>query len=449
MTYLNNINELNNALIVSSLQDGNNFPVDPNDPMKWDTSIPTNKDGTPNVTEILDRLRKMLEYLNVGNPMSFNTLTAIGIFMMNLSNNSVWSQLSPNDKAQISAFLNYNNILSNGDSLTDLISKAIIEGYHIQNGGDPAKTAAFVNYIQQLITNFAPDSMENPWILDLTISLDKEINVSPQFPRGESDFDTFAFGLGLKVEKIFTNSQYAQTVTDFFNDWRKEQIKEIYAKTSDPFLIYIMLLMLLFGQNNDDEMQIDGRGNLVNTASKYGQDINHIYDIFGKGHFNADSAKQFFDLLNQFNTHCGDARFANISPQIKTVYDAFFSTDPATGIIIPGSNPPMTVGQVYQIYMKQTPPDYNSLAMDLNTLQPGIPDPGSTTPPVTPPQYTSAINDLQQAISSITGFSQTQTTQTQQLIGTEEKLLTLLTTGLNSLIVDLNKQIMQAIGSTR
>lgn len=439
--------ENNNKTIINSLKntpaigDGNNFPIDPQDPTKWDTSIPRNSDGTPNIQAIIERIRLMLQYLTTGDPMSFNTLAALGEFMINLSNSQVWSQLSANDKLELNKFLNSNNILSNGTSLSTLISQAILEGYYYQNGCDPKKTEQFGAYIQDLINHFGGDAQECPWIADLTKSLEKEISLIPSF-KNTSNFDDFSFELGLETENIFISPDRSDAMAAFFKQWKEEQIKEIMSKTSDPFLLYMMLLMMLFGQNNDDEMQMGGQGNLINTSSKYGQELNEAYSMFSKGSFTPDSAQHFYQLIQKFATHCSDQRFRSISPQIQTMYDAFFSLDPAKGISCPG-NPKLTLGQCFKECMEKSPPDFSLLAENLNAMAPS-----STGASTTPPQYTSALNDLQQGETSITSFSQVQSNSMQTLSGLVEKLQALLTAGLNS-FVDVNKFISQQISTSK
>ena len=227
----------------------------------------------------------------------------------------------------------------------------------------------------------------------------------------------------------------------------------------DPFVLFVMILMVLFGENDDMGTQVGGSGKLLDRLSQLGQQVNTMMNQFQAGSFTGTSAKTFFDEMSSFANLFRDQRLASAFPQVMMVYNNFFSTNTSTGnpIVttvaetIGGTTYPVgtPIGAIYAACQKEAaanPNDknpYAALADAMNNFYPNPSNPTSVTP-----GYQTINQDISQLNSSVTSVSNLTTQQAQTVTSLIEKLQAMLSASLSE-ITDVNKFIVQAIQSSK
>lgn len=439
-----------------------NFPY--SDPSDWssensfDTSIPYNQDGTIDVNALLEKLRKMLYYSSQGDQMDFNSMLDITSYLMNIG--GVWSQLKAQGAdGQVQQFLNL-PVNGSGQTLIQLLAKnatdAIIYGTYYKNGGDQAATQQFADqFIAALQGISGNTSILNP-ILQAAENIGNPQALSQWMNNPDNqgiNFDQFTFTSSLAWEGDFSMND---DTPSYMDGWRGLEIQDALGQadaTKNPFLAYILIMYILMNENGDLQTQIGGRGSLMDTMKKaLGDKALGLNSQWASGNFTPDSAKGFFQSLQNLFALCHDQRFASIMPQIKQAYDDLTSpsSDPKGGIqvtfIDPVTKKPVTenIGQLYQdinnpksSYFGQ----WGLMAQGMNSLQP------STTPGVpTPSGFATLANDLGQITTSVTSASSAQGQIVQNEEGVNEKELAFITATANE-VINAEKAITQNTGN--
>ncbi len=435
-----------------------NFPY--SDPTDWssensfDTSIPYNQDGTIDVSALLEKLRKMLYYSSQGDQMDFNSMLDITSYLMNIG--GAWSQLKAQGAAgQVQQFLNL-PVDSKGDTLVQLLAKdatdALIYGSYYKNGENQAATQQFANqFIAALQGISGSTSILNP-ILQAAENIGNPQALSQWMNNPDNqgmNFDQFTFTSSLAWEGDYSMND---DTPSYMDAWRSAEIQDLLGSADvkgNPFLAYILIMYILMNENGDTQTQIAGRGSLMDTMKKaLGDKALGLNSQWASGNFTGDTAKSFFQGLQNLFALSHDQRFASILPQIKQAYDDMTSPNSPVQITffdsIKGKNVTESVGQLYQdindpksAYFGR----WDMMGLGLNSLQP------STSPGVpTPPGFSTLANDLGQVTTSVTSASSAQGQIVQNEEGVNEKDLAFITAAANE-VINAEKAITQNMGN--
>jgi|GEM_PF-6093191 len=433
---------------------GLDFPyADPNDwsdGISFDTNIPRLPDGSVDVNALLERLRKILYYSNQGDPMDFNSQLDLVAFLMNIA--GVWGELNSQQKGQIDQFL-HTPYGKSGKSLIEQLSPDMIEsliyGYFYKHGGDKKGTEEFaknlIDKLGELLgggADFLGPLFDHAQQIGNTSALDAWMKQHIKNGKPDMDFDDFAFLQAFKWELEFSMNPESEA---YFNEIRHNEIEELTKNVKDVFLLYILLMMILVGENGDLQMQIGGRGNLINALTKgLGALGKKIYSQWTGGHFTGDSVKEFFENLYKLEALCKDKRFGSLQDTVDKVFKDFFDAKNGITVKDPVTGKDTTLGELYQkIQSGAAGYSWDTMATALNNLAPS-----TQYPPVTPPGYTEITNDMGTIVNAVTNVSTVQGQIMQNLEGINEKDLALLTAGFNS-VTNLNKIAVQNMSAAR
>jgi hypothetical protein len=414
------------SLAATATQLGIDFPIDPSNP-SLDISIPRNADGTVNVQAMVEKLRVMLKYASTYDPMNFNLISNISAYMVNIA--GVWGELSPTSQNIVQTLMGSPIVLAGSQTtLGAFLAQGLSEGMFYLTNGDREKTYKFINL---LYTTINPLANTSPWLTDLRDHLASVMQDLPAWmvdhtkAGGGADmtFPEFLFKNGLRWEGLLLNDS---TMTSFFSAWRKRQIDTIMGSTKDPFLLYMQLVMLLFGTNDDRQMQVGGVGKTIDALSKMGGKISEALNLFRSKQagapWTAADAIAFYQQIDTLQSLSKDARFASIQPQLKQVCDWFMSNLTNTS--------GLSIGLLYKSWKgyPDTDPQKAVVAEQISSSLNSILPSGSTIFT----QYTTSLSNLQTGVTAVTNGSQVMAQTVQFMEGLSEKELAMLSGSLSS-----------------
>jgi hypothetical protein len=444
----------------SSANDPLNFPY--SDPTDWssetsfDTSIPTNPDGSIDVDALLEKMRKIAYYAQQGDPMDFNSMLDLTALMMKIG--QVWPQLQAQGGAsKVSQFLNL-PVDSSGTTLAQLLANdaipAIIYGTFYKNGGNADATQQFANQLIATLKNLsgnasfldplaqAAETLGNPQALSGWMS-------DPQ-NRADMSFEDYTLTATLKWENDFTlPTATPATPYSYMDAWRGEEIDGIMNDPEvkkNPFAAYIMIMYILMNENGDIQTQIGGRGALMNAMTNLGNIAAKMNSQWSAGNFTQDSAKAFYQEIMNLTGLSKDNRFAkSIGPQIQQVLNDLTGSGSQINVTFMDGGKSVTIplGQLFQ-GIQSGQYSWQNMADGLDSLQPSSTTPitpGQPTPPI-PPGFATLSNDLGQITTSVTSASSAQGQEIQAEEGLSEKDLSFISAGINA-IINVDKVIIQ------
>lgn len=443
----------------ASANDPLNFPyADPSDwssETSFDTSIPTNPDGSIDVNALLDKLHKMLYYASQGDQMDFNSMLDITAYLMNIA--KVMPQLKAQGAdGQVEQFLNL-PVGSTGQTLIQIIAQdaipAIIYGTYYKSNGNAAETEQFAKQLISTLQGLSGNTHSLDPILQAAEAIGNPQALSAWMndPKNQGlSFGDFTFEKALQWETDFSMNSSA---SPYMDDWRSEEVNSVLSSPDakkNPFLEYILLMYILMNENGDIQTKIAGRGNLIKVMSNaLGKEAAKLNSQWAAGHFTAASAQAFYQELQDLKGLSQDKRFTDsIGAQIGQVFTDMTDPNSQIKVPVPGGTPgqQMTLGQLFQNVQNHTN-SWDDMATALNSLAPStIPSaPGQPVPP-TPPGYAAVTNDIGQITTSVTSASSAQGQIVQNLEGLSEQDLAFITATANE-VINVNKVIVQNLGS--
>jgi polyhydroxyalkanoate synthesis regulator phasin len=254
-----------------------------------------------------------------------------------------YSQLTP-DQQKL-----YQNILqqvtsSDGtsSSIISQLMKGAMMGAMTQNGASPqgiAQTQAFLNYLTgvtatfagvpvQLISNLAYQAQNEASIVQSIMSSDV-VNYTVGSKTYQvfmingvvMDFDSFKQTFEGSFGQFIQGSNIAGVIQNFYGfsaEMIMDQFRGPDGKLTDPWLVLILLMGLLNGQDIDMGIAVKGYGNQL-TAIK--NDLSKINDLLGKiksGSLTAAQAKDFMSELVKLQADVSNNPLtANLAPYLN------------------------------------------------------------------------------------------------------------------------------------
>jgi|GEM_PF-3758247 hypothetical protein len=357
--------------------------IDPNQPMP-----PFDPGFDPNdPAGMAAKFEKMLKWAEANN-ININACSVIMQFLQNMGNNYPTGQNRVIFEAAMQS-----DITSSDMSMCQKIVDMVIDNIFYSASGTQAQIeAATLAQVTALVNSLAGISQFGNWLPDLYQSANARLADLQGWMDAQFDSSGNRI-LDKNTWLIFAEGDWAEfmmnTNTDsWVNGYYEEQIQQI-MKLKDPSLIYMMLMMLLLGRDDDGETDLGGLGSLTSRETTFAQQIKQMLTDFtaAGNQWTAASASDFFKQLNAFKIRIdNDPAFASIRAQADASINSFFNQTDANG------------NTFEQDYSKG---DMTDLTNALNKL---MPDPTSPNPPSD--FYTQAVQNLQNLASGVTGMSQ-------------------------------------------
>jgi hypothetical protein len=405
--------------------DNSSGPIDPNAPMPpFDPSFDPN-----DPRGMAAKLEKMIKWAEANN-MNINACSTILTFLENMGAHYP----TGNNRIVFEAAMQ-NDITAGDASMCEkMINIAIDNIFYSASGSKSQIEATTLAQVTALVSNLAGFSQLGNWLPDLYQAASFRLANLQSWMDAQFDSSGNRI-LNKDTWLIFATGDWANflqnTNTDAWIDgYYHQEILQI-LNSKDASLIYIMLIVLLLDRDDDGESDLGGLGGLMHREGDFASQIKQMLAKFSSSgnQWKPQDAGDFFKLLNDFKIHIdNDPAFADIKSQADASINFFFNqTDPTTG---------KTFEQLY------TSGDTTDLATAMNKL---MPDPSSPSAPSD--FYTTALQDMQDMASGMTGMSQVTGQNVSQVQGTQQQREAAIGAGFK-VFTDLENTINQNMKST-
>ncbi len=322
-----------------------NFPLDPNQDT-FDTSIPRNADGSIDINALIRKLHDLMYYMYYGDCSNFNIYTATAGFLTNIA--GVWNELSDEHKALFNKTMGSVPNNSSGKSLGEILAESVIYGKFYQFKGNDILLSKFIDDLKSKL-----EGIDSPFIKNFLDGIKKVERNLPAWeqthitPEGQwlVSFDEFLKGQAL----VNASSGKSEEMYNLFDAIMRAKIQELEAiAKGDPFMLFYLLLMLLFEQNDNYQVEIAGvgktlekLGDLGDQAADIGLLFQRICQKFEMDNVSYEDNLEIFDMIKEFmsktKSFCeefkSDPRLTSSFSEISDAFDHLFSTDPEKGLL--------------------------------------------------------------------------------------------------------------------
>lgn len=318
------------------------FPMD-NSKDGFDTSIPRKKDGSIDTDALSRKLHDLLYYMYHGDCSNFNIYTAIAGYLTNIA--GVWDQLSPADQASFNNIMN--EVPKNGEkSLGKVLAESVIYGkFYMVDGNDELLS----KFIDELINKL--EGKNSPFIQDFLSSIK---DVRANFDEWKDKHVTIGGNWKMSFQEFLREQSYknaslgrSEEMNGIFASIMRAKVKELEAiANGDPFLLFYLLLMLLFQNDDNYQTQIGGVGQAIEKLAELGNDAADLGILFqqitqrAQTDATPEDYEKSFEMIKKFmsdaKTFCeefkNDPRFSSSFAELEDAFNHLFSTDPEKGL---------------------------------------------------------------------------------------------------------------------
>ncbi len=463
-----------------------NLPYGPKDPISnnqtWGTSIPYNADGTVNLHELLEQIRKIFLWVTTGDQADFNSQLDMYALFTNIG--LIWNdpkKLSPTDKQAIAQLFGATLGTGGPSVLTAMandIIKSIVGGTYFQayeqaikKGATPQQAKAIAEAAAQAVLNGMISDLTNAVgqgaaflqpFLDAAHSLNSSgvQNWLNSLPSGMTDI-TFMMEQAFQFEVDFSmNAQNTQATNQQMHDW----INDLIAGLPPGEALILLIIVVMMSMNGDQQVQLAGKANETDALTN--AIINPLHGIqsawnTNQGNWTPDSLKAFYNqlaglegIVGNGSTLPGDMRFQADQASINQLYNDFNGPNGIKVTIWDGTgvnkNYQVPLSTVYACAISGQPiPGTNGAKITMEgfchvmNTQVSM-DPAN--PSVVPASFTQVNSDISTAINAGSSQSQAVGTAVQSLQQVIDKFESLITSILQDNL-NMEKTTTQAMSS--
>lgn len=444
---------------INSLYDPG-FPIDPNQD-GFDTSIPRKPDGSLDLPALLRKLHDLLYYMYYGDCSNFNIYTAVAAYLTNIA--GIWDELSAQDKDSFNKIMGTVPTNGSGKSLGDILAESVMYGKLYDLKGEDYLLQKFLYNLQNKL-----EGIDSPLIKDFLNGLKKVEgnldNWKREYVSSNGDW-IVSFEAFLKQQSLSNASLgRSKEMSDLLTSIVRVKLQELEAIAhGDPFLLFYLILMLLFEQNDNYQTDIGGVGKILERLAELGDEAADIAILFqqicerAKTDVTDEDFLETYDMIEKLMENSkqfceefkSDPRIKDSFAEISDAFEHLFSTDPTLGLkasykdnsgtdIITHRNEEngevATIGEYFS-WAKKNPEGRVSFVKDFfNLCGPGKVDPSKINPttgqPYAPdagPHYSQLIADIQAFAKAPLNMNSTLTVKMEDIKSTAEQFGAMIT----------------------
>jgi hypothetical protein len=288
-------------------------------------------------------LHDLLYYTYYGDCSNFNIYTAIAGYLTNIA--GIWDQLSPTDQASFNSIMS--EVPKNGQkSLGKVLAESVIYGkFYMLNGNEELLS----KFIDELINKL--EGKNSPFIQDFLASIK---DVRANFGEWKDEHLTAGGNWKISFQEFLREQSYknaslgrSKEMSGIFASIMRAKVKELEAiANGDPFMLFYLLLMLLFENDNNYQTQIGGVGKAVERLGELGDEAADLGILFqqitqrAQTDSTPEDYEKSFEMIKKFmgdaKAFCeefkNDPRFSSSFAELEDAFNHLFSTDPEKGL---------------------------------------------------------------------------------------------------------------------